>query len=108
MTPRRLALLIAALFCLATAVAVAGARYPDDELAVTVDHARAAQQANPLATLASCFEDAPDPDAPCVVVHLHNFAARARLITLGILAAMALSAAAFRRDLDVPRPAAYG
>ena len=103
MTPRRLALLIAALFCLSTAVALGLARYPDQDTSVSVDRARAFRDANPLATSASCFEDAVDPDRPCIVIHLENFPARARVIASGILPAMLLSGLAFRRAYDGAR-----
>ncbi len=102
MTPQRLAVLIAAMFVLASTVAVASARYPDEEVGITIDRARAIDDAGRPrgSSFATCPNDAPHPDRPCVAAHLHNFAARARVIGGGVVAALILTAVAFRRRYD--------
>ena len=111
MTPARLATLIAALFVLASTVAVASARYPDEELGITIERARAIDDPGRQrgSSFATCLDDVPDQDRPCVAAHLHNFAARARVIGGGVVATLILTALAFRRRYDRdPARAALG
>ena len=104
MTAQRLAALIAALFVLSSTVAVASARYPDEEIGITVDRARAIDDPGRArgSSFATCSEEAADPDRPCTAAHLHNFAARARIMGGAVIASIALTGIAFRRRYDRP------
>ena len=105
MTPRRLAYLIGALFVLATATTIAIGRYPDQEAGLTVDRANALNEVARAggSSYAECSRAAPDPDRPCTAVHLHNFAARARLLSAAVVVTVLLTSLGFRRRLDRPR-----
>ena len=104
MSLRRIALLDAALFVLAVAVFVAGARYPDEEYGLTLNQAQRVDEIRARDGSQFAIRVSEDGARPFAASYLHNFPARARLTGGAALAALLLTAMAFGRKHDRAPP----